>query len=242
MRGYTPKMKIPTIIIVGADKGGVGKTTVTRLLTDYLALNGINVRLFDTEYPAGDLKRFDTDAEIIDVSSVQSQMKVFDILDDSKVTVLDLRAGLLSEILTELDQSNLLEDVRAGNLNLIILHVIGPTITSILEVTSAAEKIGGGARHFLVKNYVNDTTFFEWDVSGDAANPLRSMTDLTIKVPKLAEIACETIQKKGSSFRAYMGDMNNSRILRGKVNGWTHAAWAEFDRIKLVEIINTPKP
>jgi hypothetical protein len=30
----------PTVIIVGADKGGVGKTTVTRVLLDYLHSNG----------------------------------------------------------------------------------------------------------------------------------------------------------------------------------------------------------
>ena len=31
----------PTVFIVGADKGGVGKTTVSRLLLDYFFANGI---------------------------------------------------------------------------------------------------------------------------------------------------------------------------------------------------------
>ena len=48
----------PTVILVGADKGGVGKTTVARTLLDYLAANKLAARAFDTETPKGTLHRF----------------------------------------------------------------------------------------------------------------------------------------------------------------------------------------
>src|SRR6266540_241974 len=51
----------PTVLMVGADKGGVGKTTVTRTVLDYLAAKNILVRAFDAEYPRGTLKRFHPD-------------------------------------------------------------------------------------------------------------------------------------------------------------------------------------
>jgi hypothetical protein len=35
----------------GADKGGVGKTTIARTLVDYYQSHGISLRAFDTEYP-----------------------------------------------------------------------------------------------------------------------------------------------------------------------------------------------
>ena len=57
----------PTLILVGADKGGVGKTTVSRALLDFFARKNILTRAFDTENPRGTLKRFYPDlAEIID--------------------------------------------------------------------------------------------------------------------------------------------------------------------------------
>ena len=49
--------KLPTIFLVGAAKGGVGKTTV-RVLSDTLKARQACAKLFDTEYPAGDLSRF----------------------------------------------------------------------------------------------------------------------------------------------------------------------------------------
>ena len=65
----------PAVILVGADKGGVGKTTVSRALLDYLAANNILARAFDTEHPRGTLKRFHPgQTEIVDITSTQDQM------------------------------------------------------------------------------------------------------------------------------------------------------------------------
>jgi Mrp family chromosome partitioning ATPase len=37
-------MATPTVIVVGADKGGVGKTTVSRTLLDYFSANNVPTR------------------------------------------------------------------------------------------------------------------------------------------------------------------------------------------------------
>src|SRR5258708_27990146 len=88
-RGTTPMN--PTIILVGADKGGVGKTTVTRVLLDYLAANNVFTRAFDTESPRGTLKRFHpVGTEIVDVSATTDHMRIIDTLtsSDSKVSII----------------------------------------------------------------------------------------------------------------------------------------------------------
>ncbi len=69
-------MPKPTVLIVGADKGGVGKTTVARTLIDYLTAHQIPTRAFDTEAPKGTLKRFHpATTEIVDINLVSDQMK-----------------------------------------------------------------------------------------------------------------------------------------------------------------------
>ena len=74
-------MAKPTVVVVGADKGGVGKTTVARTLLDYFTAHHVPARAFDTESPKGTLKRFHPDiTDIVDVTSVSDQMRIFDTL------------------------------------------------------------------------------------------------------------------------------------------------------------------
>src|SRR6201985_872382 len=95
-------MAKPVVIVVGADKGGVGKTTVSRTLLDYFSANNVPTRAFDTEAPRGTLKRFHPGiTEIVDMTTTADQMKIFDTLNavSPSVTVIDVRAGLLSPAL-----------------------------------------------------------------------------------------------------------------------------------------------
>src|SRR6266705_1983162 len=129
-------MAKPAVIVVGADKGGVGKTTVARTLLDYFSANNVPTRAFDTESPRGTLRRFHPDTtEIVDMTTTSDQMKIFDTLNAASpsVTVIDVRAGLMS-----------------------------PTLSSLDEIAATANFMEG-AKYFLVKNFVNDTNFFDWD-------------------------------------------------------------------------------
>ena len=75
----------PVVLMVGADKGGVGKTTVTRTVLDYLAAKNTLVRAFDAEYPRGTLQRFHPDVtEVVDVTTAADQMKMIDTLVDQR--------------------------------------------------------------------------------------------------------------------------------------------------------------
>src|SRR5712672_4706355 len=114
-------MAKPVVIVVGADKGGVGKTTVSRTLLDYFDTNNIPTRAFDTESPKGTLKRFHPDvAEVVDMTAIPDQMKVFDTLNatDASVTVIDVRAGLLSPTLRSLSDIGFIEAARKGQITL----------------------------------------------------------------------------------------------------------------------------
>jgi hypothetical protein len=62
----------PAVILIGADKGGVGKTTVARTLLDYFAHHRLGARAFDTEVPRGTLKRFHPDVTDVVVTCPNS--------------------------------------------------------------------------------------------------------------------------------------------------------------------------
>src|SRR5207247_9144296 len=123
-------------VVVGADQGWVGKTTVARTLLDYFSANNVATRAFDTENPRGTLKRFHPDlTEIVDMTATSDQMKIFDTLNSASpsVTVIDVRAGLLSPSLTALRDIGFLDAAKSGQITLAVFHILGPSIAPLDE-------------------------------------------------------------------------------------------------------------
>lgn len=220
----------PLIVIIGADKGGVGKTTVARALDGYLERKHANQKVFDSQWPAGDLVRFAPTAEVINIENVDHQMKVFDSVRG--VTLVDICAGQLSPTLKALNDVGLLDDVRAGKIGLALLHVIGPSMASLREIAETAAAIGG-VRHLLVKNYINEGGFAEWEKDERFAEALRAAAPHTITIPHLVDRAYTEVQRAGGSFDAFAADQSRSRMLTGYVRNWLAATWLEFDRVGL---------
>lgn len=239
-------MAKPAVIVVGADKGGVGKTTVSRTVLDYFTANNVPTRAFDTESPRGTLKRFHPDiTEIVDMTSTSDQMKIFDTLNSAaaSVTVIDVRAGLLSPALASLRDIGFLDAARSGQITFAVFHILGPSIASLDEIAETANFMNG-AKYFLVKNFINNTSFFEWDQAtyNSYFRKIRDATEITI--PKLNEMAYEQVEVASVPFLSFVGNKgikgeaaNYSFVLRGYVRHWLSNVWGEFDRIKLTEIV-----
>ena len=186
-------MTKPAVVLIGADKGGVGKTMVARTLLDYFAHRQVRARAFDTEVPRGTLKRFHPDVtEVVDINHVPDQMRIFDTVNSSDATIslIDVSAGLLSPTLRALRNINLIEAAKKGHLTLVLFHMLGPSIASLDEIAETADYLGD-AKYLMVKNFINDTYFFEWDEATYASYFKRVPEAVEIKIPKLAEMATE---------------------------------------------------
>lgn len=235
-------MPKPLIVLVGADKGGVGKTMVCRVLIDYLRTRGAAPSMIDTEPAPGVLSRFWPEAKLINVDKVAGQMKVFDQIGAAKVTVVDIRAGLLSPTLAAMRDVGLLQDATNGELTIAVLHVLGPTVASLSEVERVSAVLGDAPRYFLVKNYVNDSEFFEWE--GKRFADLSDSATAMVIVPHLNELACETLEAEGVSHEAFVANRNargqeqiNSRTLRGYVRHWLDQVYANMDQAAIGQLL-----
>jgi hypothetical protein len=243
-------MAKPVVIVVGADKGGVGKTTVSRTLLDYFNANNIPTRAFDTESPRGTLKRFHPEiTEIVDLTTTSDQMKIFDTLNTAgpSVTVIDARAGLMSRTLASLRDIGFLDAAKSGQITFAVVHMLGPSIASLDEIAETANFMQG-AKYFLVKNFVNDTHFFEWDKKTYNLY-FRKLQDATeLSIPKLNEMAFEQVEVASVPFIKFIANKdvndeaaNYSFVLRGYVRHWLTNVWREFDRIMLTDLVGSSK-
>src|ERR1700738_1634221 len=235
-------MAKPAVIIVGADKGGVGKTTVARTLLDYFTAHQVPVRAFDTEAPRGTLKRFHPElTEVVDVALVADQMKIFDTLNsaESAVTLIVVRAGLMSPTLKALRDIGCIDAAKKGQITFAVFHILGPTIASLDEITETAAYLGD-ARYFMVKNFINNTHFFEWDEATHASYFKQIKDAVEISIPKLSEMATEQVELASVPFVTFIANKKrngdpaaNSFVLRGYVRHWLGNILAEYDRIRL---------
>ncbi|HVZ53180.1 MAG TPA: hypothetical protein VG986_14530 [Pseudolabrys sp.] len=239
-------MAKPAVILVGADKGGVGKTTVARTLLDYFGAHQIPTRAFDTEAPRGTLKRFHPEfTEIVDMNQVADQMKIFDTLGNApaRVTVIDVRAGLLSPTLQTLEDIGFLDSAKKGQITFSVFHILGPSIASLQEIAETSRFVGD-ASYFLVKNFINSATFFEWDPATYSSFFKQIKGVEEINVPKLNEMACEQVELASVPYVTFVANKNAggeaanySFVLRGYVRHWLGQVWAEYDRVKLIDLV-----
>ncbi|SDK41026.1 hypothetical protein [Bradyrhizobium ottawaense] len=224
------RMGLPHVVIVGADKGGVGKTFVSRAVMDYFKAQGATVRAFDTQQPDGNLKRFfPAETEVVNLSTSDDQIKVFDTVGKNDVTVIDIQAGLLTPTLELLTDIAFFDLVTEGKLNVSVLHVIGSTIQSFNEIEGTA-KLLQGVRHFVVTNHTNDAAFFK-GIAGVSTDVL-SGADFRIDIAKLDERATEYVEAANATFADYAKN-GESFVMKGKVNKWLNDTKKAFEAAKL---------
>lgn len=218
--GHRPHVDSPLIIIVGADKGGVGKTTVTRALIDYVSRLGVPVRAFDTEPGSGVLRRFFPDfTKVVNAGSVTGQMEIIDGATPLAVTIIDARAGLLSPLLRDLARFRLMDDVKAGSIRLLVLHVVGTSVASAGEIPDIIAAMQG-ASLIRVNNHVDDESTFPPAVPGE----------VSIDVPRLQPDAYQAVDEADAGFIKFASEAASSRVLRGYVRSWLGDVHMAFDR------------
>ena len=231
----------PVVIMVGADKGGVGKTTIARALLDHLHRNNVLARAFDTENPRGTLQRFYPNiTEIIDLHNVADQMKVLDTLETAKVpvTVVDLKAGNLSYALDTFEKIGVLQAARDGMFEMGLIHVVGPAIASLDELQEVTPYVQG-IDYYVARNFINETNFFEWDEKTYQRYFQNVNEAREIEIPKLNEMAAEQVDLANfiDNKDADGKPANFSFVLRGYVKKWCDDLDAEFGQLRLIQML-----
>jgi hypothetical protein len=238
------------VIVVGADKGGVGKTTVTRTLLDYLCAHQVATRAFDTEWPNGTLKRFYPEGtSVVDVARAAHQMKIFDTINSpDAVTIIDMRAGSFSPTLTVLGNIGILELARSGYLTLAVFHVLGASTASVGEIEEASSYLSD-AKYVAVKNFINDAHFCAWNQTTSSSHFGQIKGAAEIVIPKLTERANEQVELASVPYLSFIANKNQagepaaySFVLRGYVRHWLAKVWLEYDRIGLLDLIGEHSP
>ena len=182
---------------------------------------------------------------MVDVTTAADQMKMLDTLTTTevKVSVIDIRAGLLSRTLKAFKDVGFFDLVDAGEFNYGLFHVVGPSVASLDEIAEVLPYVKNH-NYFVVKNHVNDTTFFDWNPAVTKGYFTAVKDAAEINIPKLNEMAYEQVEVAGVPFSDFVANKtangrpgNYSLVLRGYVRTWLNQVNEEYDRIGLLDRI-----
>ena len=169
-------------------------------------------------------------------------MKLLDSIETSavNVTVVDLKAGNLSNALDIFSRIGVLEAAASGAFNLALVHVVGPSIASLDEMN----EVSGYTKdisYVVAKNFINETNFFEWDDRTYQKYFAKLSDAREIEIPKLNEMAYEQVDLAGVTFSDFIANQdskggagNFSFVLRGYVKKWMSDLDGELGRLKLI--------
>jgi hypothetical protein len=182
----------------------------------------------------------------VDINHVPDQMKIFDTINETQITLIDARAGSLSPTLRALRDIGFIDAAKRGQLTFAVFHILGPSIASLDEIADTSSFLTE-AHYFLLKNFINNTHFFEWDQGTYDSYFKRVRNALEITIPKLNEMACEQVELASVPFVNFIANKGPqgesaaySFVLRGYVRHWLGNVWAEYDRVKLAELLSDP--
>jgi hypothetical protein len=204
------------------------------LLIDYAASAGIVPKVFDTQFPAGDLSRFCPEAAIVDLTATAGQMQVFDQL--APLTIVDVAGGVLSRTVGLLDRVKILADAQAGRIKIVLLHVLGSSFASLAEVMAMQAHLPAGVTLLLVKNDQSAGQYAGWE--GDTRFAAALANAQVVEIPNLDATATSAVQLAGGSFAGFAANASQSRLLRGHVSAWLDDVFAGFDRAGLKSVMS----
>ena len=122
-----------------------------------------------------------------------------------------------------------------------MFHILGPSIAS-LERNRDTASFMDDAHYILVKNFINNTTFFEWDPATYNTYFKKIKDAHEITIPKLNEMACEQVELASVPYVSFVANKTadgQARRFRSccaaMCSHWLGNVWAEFDRVKLIE-------
>ena len=207
----TPNGSLPRLVICHGEKGGVGKTTVARVLADYLTENKLSFRAYDAEGATGPLMRFHGQiAEPIEFADAAGIAPVLDYLMDNggpRLALVDLGARAGADLKSWLYRGGALEESAEGRLRLTIVYVLGAAVDSVGHLKECLAAIGKDVKYLIVRNLGVAGRFDVYEQS-HTRQELLSIGAKEIELPSLDSVVFQSVDQSSLPFSNFASDIS----------------------------------
>jgi energy-coupling factor transporter ATP-binding protein EcfA2 len=216
-----------SLIFVVADKGGTGKSTLTRAVVDILHHRQIDYLAYDGDKRNSQLFRHyhnvGSGVHKLDFSVEGGADGLIEAMDGrvAPVIVVDLPGGGV-ELLEQFDSKmSFLADAGDMGYAVTMVSVLSRIKDSVNALRLLMDLTGDSAQHIAVKNlYWGDEQKFSLFDSSATKQRLLNAGGLVMNMPDLFDDTYSIIDEHSLSFRAAVDDTRLTRPHRSRVNQW----------------------
>ena len=203
-------MEIPTIKhevlskihLIGGEKGGVGKSMVSRLMAQYFIDHQIPFVGFDTDRSHGSLMRFYADyasAALVDRYDALDAIIEAAVEQPGRRVLVDLAAQTHDPLVHWMDDSGVLDMADVSGIALHYWHVMDSGRDSVDLLSRLLDRFGQRLHYVLVRNQLRGDDFSQLERSGELARA-RGLGARVMDLKKLQDTVVQKIDARNASF------------------------------------------
>ncbi|MCB1995141.1 MAG: mobilization protein [Burkholderiaceae bacterium] len=190
------------IHLIGGEKGGVGKSMVSRLLAQYFIDHEIPFLGFDTDRSHGSLLRFYADYSspaLTDSYEALDRIVETALEQPGRRVLVDLAAQTQEPLVKWMDESGVLDMADLSGIGMHYWHVMDAGRDSVDLLKRLLDRFGQRVHYVLVKNHLRGDDFGILERSGELERAL-GLGARVVELKKLHEAVVQKIDARNSSF------------------------------------------
>lgn len=203
----------PRLILAHGEKGGVGKSTVARVIADFLNSRDAGFRAFDAEGATGQLLRFHpSETAPVDPGNAATIAPVLDYLMDGagkRIALVDLGARSGEEVKSWLYRGGALEEAAAGRLGITVIYVLGGAVDSVGHLKECFSALGRDVQYVVVRNFGVAGAFTVYDQS-KIRQELLAAGARELDFPALDGSVYQSVDRASIPFAAFAESQNGN--------------------------------
>ena len=224
------------IHFIGGEKGGVGKSLVSRLVAQYLIDKELPFLGFDTDRSHGALLRFYAgfaSPVLIDRYEALDSIIEAAVEQPERRILVDLAAQTHDPLVQWMDESGVLDMAGESGFTITYWHVMDSGRDSVDLLKKLLDRFGARLNYVLVRNQMRGDDFGMLEQSGEQDRALGFGAHV-VTIKHLSDAIIQKIDASSSSFWAAQHDADKSRtglgmMDRQRLKMWLRDAYQQID-------------
>ena len=226
------------IHFIGGEKGGVGKSLMSRVLAQYMIDREIPFIGFDTDRSHGALMRFYSGyASPVLVDNIEALDSIIEAAAEQpeRRVLVDLAAQTHDPLVKWMDDAGVLNLADEMGMTIHYWHVMDSGKDSVDLLKKLLDRFGTGLKYVLVRNQIRGNDFSVLEQSGEQARAMQ-LGARVVSVKKLGDSVINKIDAGSSSFWKAKNpqDPNGGGLGlmdRQRVKAWLRDMYREIDDV-----------